>query len=71
MNFKIEKSELTGCKGCLFLKSDDGHCHLPSSVDKLLRAEVFRDNNPSLVPIFEKAQEMMARGETGQVIVEQ
>lgn len=63
--FYIEKSNLTGNKGDLFLKDNRGHCHLLESVKRLLESETFRDHNRRLIPTFEKAKEMMEKGQTG------
>ena len=67
MKFWIEKSELTGCKGDLFLKSDREHCHLKESVEYLLNSEIFIKSNPHLIGIYQKALEMMKSGKTGPV----
>lgn len=65
MNLYIIKSNLTGNKGDLFLTNHSGHCHLLPSVETLLQNDKFREKNPNLVPIFEKAALMMKNGETG------
>lgn len=67
MKFWIERSELTGTLGGFFLRSDKGHCHGGYSVGFLLSNERFRTDNPGLVPIFEKALEMMKNEQTGPV----
>jgi hypothetical protein len=67
MKFWIERSELIGVRGELFLKSDNGHCHGIYSVDYLLQIDRFRKYNEKIVPIFEKALEMMKSNQTGPV----
>lgn len=51
----------------LYLKSTVGHCHLHESVKGLLASGWFRYKQPELLPVFERANEMMERGEVGEV----
>ena len=67
MNYYIENSKQRALQGILLLKDQNGHAHTIESVEGLLKSETFRTSNPSLIPIFEKAKEMMKKGETGQV----
>jgi hypothetical protein len=64
-NFYIEKSNLPTIKGKLFLRDNTGHCHSLLSVHNLLKSDIFRESNPKLIPIFNKAKAMMEVGETG------
>lgn len=65
INFEIIKSNLTTLNGALFLVSDAHHCHSKESVKKLLDSDDFRESNADLVPIYEKALEIMDKGVTG------
>ena len=60
-------SSLPTLKGELFLKDDMGHCHGLTSVQNLLKSDLFRAYNADLVPIFEKALVKMQNNETGKV----
>ena len=68
MNFYIERSTLM--PDTLFLKDQTGHCHTLPSVEGFLKSQIFRQSNPELIPIFEKAETMMRNGKTGLVEIE-
>lgn len=68
--FVIERSAQTGQVGELFLKDDTTHCHSYWIICNFLSSKSFRDNNQGLIPVFEKAKQMMEAGQTGAVIVE-
>lgn len=68
MSFVIEKGNNSGTNGKLFLVGSNEHsgiCYQLSSVVYLLDSDFFRKNDPKLIPIFEKAKEMMKQGKEG------
>jgi hypothetical protein len=65
MKFEIIRSTNIGIKNELFLKSDEGHCHVKTSVMFLLKSNIFKKTYPELIMTFEKVLNMMKSNETG------
>jgi predicted glycosyltransferase len=67
MSFKIENGKGTTNENDLFLigyGKDKGHYHTLNSVKELINSETFREYNSELIPIFEKALELMEQNKT-------
>ena len=67
--YYVERSRLTNIEGTLFLRQSGGLCSSLRSVNAFLSSKMFRQKNPELIPVLEKAKAMMEAGEEGPVVL--